>query len=80
MAVKKDRDEKLGIATEDELSNLIKYKSGYYAFLSSMYMWLFVFIFKDKFPDTETMLGGGILLFALIFYVSKVIVKRGFNE
>lgn len=79
-AFKKDKEEKQGLKTEDEMSNLIKYKSGYYAFLTSMYMWLFIFIFKDKFPDTETMLGGGILLSALIFYITKTVVKRKLYE
>ena len=65
-ALRKDKEEKQGLPVEDELSNLLKYKSGYYAYLASMYMWLFIFIFKDKFPDIETMLGGGILLSALI--------------
>ncbi len=78
-AVKKDKDEKEGIPIEDELSNQIKYKAGYYAFLTSMYMWLFIFIFKDKFPDLETLLGGGILLSAGIFYITKLVVKKQFN-
>jgi len=43
-------------------------------------MWLFIFILKDWFPDTETMLGGGILLSATIFYITKVVVKRRFYE
>ncbi len=79
-AFKKDKEEKQGLKTEDEMSNLIKYKSGYHAFLVSMYMWLFIFIFKDKFPDTETMLGGGILLSGLIFYITKQVVKRKLYE
>ena len=79
-AYKKDKEEKAGLTTEDELSTLIKYKSGYYAYMASMYMWLFIFLFKDKFPDIETMLGGGILLSCLIGFISKLIVKRKFNE
>lgn len=78
-AFKKNKEEKEGLATEDELSTQMKYKSGYYAYLASMYMWLFIFLFKDKFPDTETMLGGGILLSALISFIAKVVVKRNFN-
>ncbi len=45
-----------------------------------MYMWLFIFLLKDKFPDTETLLGGGILLAALISFITKIIVKQRFNE
>jgi len=78
-AVKKDKDEKEGIPIEDELSDQIKYKAGYYAFFISMYMWLFIFLFKEKFPDLETLLGGGILVSAAIFYFSKLVVKNQFN-
>lgn len=77
-ALKKDKDEKEGLPSDDELSNQIKYKSGYYAYMASMYMWLFIFLLKDNFPDTETMLGGGILLSALIAFISKMVVKRNF--
>ncbi len=79
-ALKKDKEEKAGIPVEDELTTKIKYKSGYYAYLASMYMWLFIFLFKDKFTDIETMLGGGILLSALIGFIAKVVVKRNYNE
>ena len=79
-AIKKDKEEKEGFATEDELSTLIKYKSGYYAYMASMYMWLFVFLFKDKFPNVESMIGGGILFSALILFISKLYVKNKLNE
>lgn len=77
---KRDKSIQEGYPAEDEMSLLLKYKAGYYAFLISMYMWLFIFIFKDKFPDVETMLGGGILMSALISYVTKFFIKRGLNE
>ena len=79
-AFKRDKEEKLGLKTEDELSNLIKYKSGYHAFMVSMYMWLFIFVFKGIFPDTETMLGSGILLSGLIFFITRQVVKRKLYE
>ena len=79
-AYKREKEEKEGLATDDELSNRIKYKAGYYAYLASLYMWLFIFLFKDKFPDVETMLGGGILLSALMSFIAKYIVKQKFNE
>ena len=79
-ALKKKKEEKDGIPLEDEFTALIKYKAGYYAFLASMYMWLFIFLFKNYFPDVETMLGGGILLSALIGFVCKAVVKREFND
>jgi len=79
-AMKKNNDIKAGYPVEDELSTRIKYKAGYYAFLISMYMWLFIFLFKDKFPDTETMLGGGILLSAVISIATKFVIQRNYNE
>jgi len=79
-ALKRDKEEKEGLPAEDELSNLIKYKAGYLTYMTSMYMWLFIFIFKDKFPNVESMLGGGILLSALIFFITKVSIKKKFNE
>ena len=76
---KRDKSIEAGFPAEDEMSLLLKYKAGYYAFLSSMYIWLFIFIFKDKFPDVESMLGGGILLSALNSFFIKFIIKRGLN-
>ena len=78
--LKKDKEAKAGFTIEDEMSNKIKYKSGYYAFMASLYMWLFIFLFKDFFPDIETMLGGGILLSAASIYISKFVIKRNLLE
>lgn len=79
-ALKIDKEEREGLAVEDELSNQLKYKSGYYAYLVSMYMWLFIFLLKDNFPDVEMMLGGGILLSGLIAFISKVVVKHSYYD
>jgi len=79
-AYKKDKEEQNGFPSEDELSTLVKFKSGYYAYLASMYMWLFIFLLRDKFPDVETMMGGGILLSAFIAMVSKMVIKRRLHE
>jgi len=43
-------------------------------------MWLFIFLFKDKFPDTETMLGGGILASAAMIFVIEYFVKQKLHE
>ncbi len=79
-AIKKDREEKEGFPADDERSTQIKYKAGYYAYLLSMYMWLFIFLLKDKFPDTESMLGGGILLSAALAVITKFVIKYNFSE
>jgi drug/metabolite transporter (DMT)-like permease len=78
--MKKTLEQREGLPAEDELSNFIKYKSGYRAYMASMYMWLFIFIFKDKFPDIETMLGGGILLSAVIFMIIRSTEKKKYLE
>jgi hypothetical protein len=80
IALKKEKEEREGFQTEDELSNLIKYKAGYKTYKTSMYMWLYIFLLKDKFPNTEIMLGGGIMLSALISLIYKFLIKREFNE
>ena len=80
MAFKRDKEERDGMQTDDELSNRIKYKAGYHAYLISMYAWFFIYLLKDKFPDVESMLGGGILVSAVIFFMTKIYVKRTFNE
>lgn len=79
-AVKKRNEEKEGQPIEDELSTQIKHKAGHDAYIASIYMWLFIFIFRDLFPDTETMVGGGILASGLIGFIAKTIVRRKFNE
>lgn len=75
-AIKKDKEAQEGQPADDELSNQLKYKAGYYSFMASMYMWLFIFLFKEHFPDIETMVGGGILLMGLIAFISKLVVRK----
>ena len=78
--VKQMNEEKEGQPIEDELSIKIKHKAGHDAYIASLYMWLFIFLFRDIFPDTETMVGGGILISAIIGFVCKSLVKREFSE
>jgi len=78
--IKKDKNLNEGLPEDDELSTKIKYKSGYYAYMATMYIWVIIFILKDLFPDKQSMLGGGILLSALISFVAKYFVKKNFYE
>jgi len=80
VAIKKMKEEKEGQPIEDEFTTQVKYKSGFYAYIASMYMWLFIFLFRGLFPDTETLVGGGILLSGVIGFVCKGIVRRQINE
>lgn len=78
--LRRHRDHEQGIPVEDEMSTRIKHKTGYHAFTASMYMWLLIFVFKDLFPDVETMLGGGILLSGVIFMGIKGYLAKHYNE
>ncbi len=79
-AVKKMKEEKEGQPIEDELTTQIKHKAGHDAYIASLYMWMFIFLLRDFFPDVESMVGGGILLSGLIGFIAKIIVRRKFNE
>jgi len=76
IAIKKMKEEKEGQPVEDEFTTKIKHKSGFYAYIASMYMWLFIFLFRGLFPDIETIVGGGILLSGVIGFTCKAIVKQ----
>ncbi len=78
--MKKYKEIEQGFPPEDELSTQIKYRAGYYSFLASMYMWLFIFLFQRHFPDVETMLGGGILLSGVTAMVIRTYLTRNYNE
>ena len=80
VAVKRMREENEGQPNEDEFTTQIKHKAGFYAYIASMYMWLFIFLFRGLFPDIETIVGGGILLSGIIGFVCKAIVKQQINE
>lgn len=79
-SLKSKNKKKNGIPVDDEFSILIKYKIGYYSYLASAFLWYVLFVFKDHFHDTETILGGGILLSSLIVIVTRIIIKRFPNE
>ena len=74
------KDAKEGLALEDELSTQIRYQAGYYSFITSLYIWLAIFLFQRFIPDVETMLGGGILLSACVSIGIKVYLTRSYNE
>ena len=80
VAIKKMKEEKEGQPLEDEFTTQIKYKAGFYAYIASMYMWFFIFLFRSIFPDVETLVGGGILLSGVIGFACKAIAKQQINE
>ena len=74
------KEEKRGFAVDDEMSKQIQYKAGYYSFIISIYIWLAIFLFHRFIPDIETMLGGGILLSAIVSMGIKTYITRSYNE
>jgi hypothetical protein len=74
--MRRHKDIEAGLAVDDEMSNLVKYKAGYYAFMASLYMWLGIFMFHRFFPDTETMLGGGILASCILAMAMRTYLGR----
>ncbi|MBC8266603.1 MAG: hypothetical protein H8E84_06510 [Flavobacteriales bacterium] len=81
ISIRKMKEEKEGQPMEDEFTTQVKHKSGFYAYIASLYMWLFIFLFKDILSsDPEILIGGGILLSGVIGYTCKLIVKRELNE
>lgn len=74
------KEEEAGFALDDELSTRIRYKAGYFSFITSLYIWLAIFLFHRFIPDVETMLGGGILLSAIISMCIKAYLTRNYDE
>ena len=78
--LKKRSNNKTALAIDDELSLLIKYKAGYYAYLITMFIWLLIFLVKESFPNPDVLLGIGIMLSAISAIVSRIVIKRKPNE
>ena len=49
--MKKLKDIESGFQAEDEFSEQVKYRAGYYSFMSSIYVWLSLFLLKGFFDD-----------------------------
>jgi Na+/proline symporter len=80
--VKKRKNLETGSPAEDEFTQLSNLHAGSKAFQFSMYLWLFIFIFNNKFTNNEEMIGIGILGSALIYGISLFYYRStaGFNE
>lgn len=78
--MKKHKDIENGFPAEDELSDQIKYRAGYLTFLTSIYIWLALFLIKEWFTDYDTLFGLGVLLPAVLFMGIRGHLSRNFNE
>ena len=74
--MKKHKDRESGFPAEDELSEQVKYRAGYYSFMTSIYVWLSLFLLKEHFTDYDTLFGLGVLLPAVIFMVLRSYLTR----
>lgn len=78
--LKKRSNSKTGLVIDDELSLSIKHKAGYYAYLITMLIWLFIFLIKERFPSPDVLLAVGIILSAISAIVSRIVIKQKPHE
>ncbi len=65
------KNQKIGLTSDDELSNRIKERATAKAFNISFYMWLFMILFvKDIEPKVKIIMGFGLLGMALVFFLN----------
>lgn len=77
---KVERAEKQGLPAEDELSLHIKQKTGFQAYRLTIYLWLFLFMFRNLFPTIELILGTGLIITILLHPIIQVILKKRSDE
>ncbi|NQV14589.1 hypothetical protein HQ531_03955 [bacterium] len=73
---KNAQDRKSNIPLEDEMTHLLEIHAGAYAYRWSMMLWFLIFIFRNKFPDSEEMLGIGIMSSAAIYGFTWLYMKK----
>jgi len=78
--MKKLKDIESGFPVEDEMSEQVKYRAGYYSFMSSIYVWLSLFLLKERFTDYDTLFGLGIMLPLVIFIMLRSYFTRNPHE
>jgi hypothetical protein len=68
LAISKLKSAKEGLASEDELSQLLKDKASSRSYYVSLYWWLIVMYMSDKTSiATDSLIGVGILGMAMLF-------------
>lgn len=81
-AYKRKQKLEQGFSVSDELSESIKYKSGYLTFKNSFYVWV-LFLYLEIFGielEVYQIVGGGVMLTAFLFLIIKRIQERRFGE
>jgi len=68
LAISKLKSAKEGLASDDELSQLIKDKASSRSYYVSLYWWLIMMYLSDKTKlETDSLIGAGILGMAVLF-------------
>ena len=65
---------------DDELSIFVKYKASYYAYRTTLFIWLIVFILQKYFISAQAMLGVGMLLSVIFGIAAKIVANRESHE
>jgi peptidoglycan/LPS O-acetylase OafA/YrhL len=82
IGIKRITSAKRGEPPEDELSKKVMQKTAAWSYYVSLYLWLAIMYFSDKFKyETHTIIGAGILGMAVIFAICWLIFNfRGIRN
>ena len=73
LAFRRLRDAKSNLPTEDEMSKNIMRRGAATSYYLSIYLWLVLMMFEDKFDlERSSLIGAGIMGMALLFALSWV--------
>jgi uncharacterized membrane-anchored protein len=66
---------------QDEYSRKLNQRAGYIAFHLSIFLWMAIFLFEDLFPESQVMLGAGILGMCVLYGLCILALKqRGIDD
>jgi hypothetical protein len=60
---------------DDELSLQLKHRAAFIAFHLSIFLWMGIFLIQDVFPESQVMLGVGILGMVALYGLSYLAIK-----
>lgn len=73
LIVRRMRDVRNKVPAEDEMSRDVKRRGASTSYYVSLYMWLAIMIFEERFElERSSLIGGGILGMALIYALSWI--------
>ncbi len=65
---------------DDELSIFVKYKASYYAYRTTLFIWLIVFVLQKHYISAQAMLGVGMLLSVIFGIAAKIVANLESDE